>query len=113
MSSETVLWRAVVHRAFLDASQAAARYRPGAERRRADQECRRARAWLAGGGGDLVEVSLMAGLDPTAVTAQAARLRANLWRPFPGMGEMFLPGDGEAREPIDERQLLDESFLYC
>lgn len=113
MRPETTLWRAVVHRAFLDATQDLERLKPGMDRRRAETERAQARAWLLGGGIDFVEVCAMASLDATRTRSQARAVAENGWRLLDGMAEMFdvkdwvLPGDH-----VDQRTVVDEACVY-
>jgi len=113
MQAETTLWRAVVHRAFLDATQDLDRLKPGMDRRRAETERAQARAWLLGGSIDFIEVCAMASLDADRTRAQARAVAANGWRLLEGMAGMFdvkdwvLPGDH-----VDQRTVVDEAYAY-
>ena len=113
MEPEIVLWRAVVHRAFLDAAQDLNRLKPGMDRRRAETEQAQARAWLMGGSVDFVEVCVMASLEPSLTRAQARAVADNGWKLLEGMAEFFdvkdctLPGDR-----VDQRTVIDDAYVY-
>jgi hypothetical protein len=113
MHPEKTLWRAVVHRAFLDATQDLERLKLGMDRRRAETERAQARAWLLGGGTDFLEVCAMASLDGDKTRAQARAVAANGWRLLEGMAETFdvkdwvIPGDH-----VDQRTVVDEAYVY-
>jgi hypothetical protein len=114
MSAEIALWRAVVHRAFLDASQILENLKSGSERRRADQERRQARNWLSCSGADFVQVCLLANLDPGAVSDLALEVAGNRWCPVQGMAEMFVfCKTNDETDNVDERLLMDASYIYC
>ena len=74
-SSETWLWRAVVHRAFLDAAGSSGFSHHGTT----TVETIRARAWLTGAGRDFALTCHLADLDPEAVRNRALQLEALDW----------------------------------
>ena len=74
-TGETALWRAVIVRAFQDATYGLHGVKPRRKPRRPSPASRRhalaAREWLLGNGGFFGRICLLAGLDPVLVRASA------------------------------------------
>lgn len=75
MSSETLLWCAVVEQAFLDATS-----QPLTVRRQRYIDRDEARHWLLYPSEDFTETCLMAGIDPSCVQQRAIDIARDGWQ---------------------------------